>query len=371
MRTYRNQILAGLLFITVVLIAVVAVTGADELAENLEDFPLWVFIPVCLLKCLNWALRYIEWRYFLGVIGVRTQRGLRHRPAPNPDALMIRERDSVILWLAGLTLSISPGKLAEVLKAVVVKHLSGLDFSRGAPIIFMERVVDGLAVIPLTAVAMLAVAESLDTGEVSLSYVRAVLIGVLVVLFLGMVVVQIKPLAFWFLDLVKNWPGFRRIHTVLHNLYDSSYDLIKLRHLIPTVLIGVAAYTSDSIGFFLLLRGLGVEGGWTLFGQATFILGFSVIIASLSALPGGAGGRELTIGPLLVSVVGLSRADSGTATFLIGLFQLWVGVLLGLVVIALFRETLFPVAVVDEVAAVEDRHVVNDMATQHKDRQRP
>ncbi len=35
------------------------------------------------------------------------------------------------------------------------------------------------------------------------------------------------------------------------------------------------------------------------------------------------------------------------------MFQLWVGVLLALVVIALFRETLFPPALEDEIAAYE------------------
>jgi uncharacterized membrane protein YbhN (UPF0104 family) len=200
---------------------------------------------------------------------------------------------------------------------------------------------------------MLAVSGSLDTGDISLSYVRAVLVGVTMVLMIGMVLIQIKPLAFWFLDLIRNWPGLRRIHGALYNLYASSYDLIKLRHLIPTTLLGLSAYTTDCIGFFLLLHGLGFDGGWTLFGEAAFILGFSVIIASISTLPGGAGGRELTIGPMLTGVVGLSKGDAGTATFLIALFQLWVGVLLGLIMIAVFRNTLFPPALKDEIAAYE------------------
>jgi uncharacterized protein (TIRG00374 family) len=279
---------------------------------------------------------------------------LPERPAPLPDQPpTIRERDSVVLWLAGLTLSISPGKLAEVLKALVLKHLTGVDFSRGAPVIFLERLVDGLAIVPLTAVTMHAVGGSLDTGDLSLSYVRAVLVGVAVVLVVGMTLIQIRPLAFWGLDVVKDWPGLRRVHGALRNLYESSYDLIKFRHLIPTIMLGSSAYITDCIGFFLLLRGLGIDGGWTLFGQAAFILGFSVIIASLSALPGGAGGRELTIGPLLTGVVGLSKTDAGTATFLIALFQLWVGVLLGLIVIAVFRSTLFPPALEDEITAYE------------------
>lgn len=353
MRRYRNQVLAGLLFITVVLIAVVAVTGADALADKLDEFPLWLFVPVFLLKCGNWFFRYVEWRYFLGVIGVRTVRGLPERPAPDPDEPRIRERDSVVLWMAGLALSISPGKLAEVLKALVLKNLAGVDFTRGAPVIFMERLVDGLAVVPLTTVAMLAAGDALDTGDVSLSYVRAVLVGVTVALIVGMILVQIRPLAEWFLAMVEGWPVIGRFHGALSTLYDSAYDLIKLRHLVPTVGFGLAAYITDCIGFYLLLRGLDVGGGWAMFWQASFILGFSVIIASLSALPGGAGGRELTIGPMLISILGLSKAASGTATFLIGLFMLWIGVLLGLVVIALFRHTLFPPALADEIAAYE------------------
>ncbi len=354
MRRYRRQVLAGLLFITVVLIAVVAITGADALAENLSDFPLWLLLPVLLLKCANWTLRYIEWRYFLGVIGVRTLRGLVAPPLPNPAAPAVRERDSAVLWLAGLALSISPGKLAEVLKALVLKNLSGVEFSRAAPVVFLERLVDGLAVIPLTTVAMLAAGSAVNVEGVPLGTVRAVLAGVSVALGAGMVLIQSRTLADWTLNLVARWPGVRRIHGALRNLYESSYDLIKLRHLVPMTLIGLAAYTTDSIGFTLLLIGLGLEPSWTLFAQATFILGFSVIVASISTLPGGAGGRELTIGPLLTAILALSKTDAGTATFLIALFQLWVGVLLGLVVIALFRRTLFPPALEDEIAAYEE-----------------
>ncbi len=145
----------------------------------------------------------------------------------------------------------------------------------------------------------------------------------------------------------------RRVHGALRNLYESSYDLIKLRHLLPMTGVGLIVYSADSLGFFLLLTGLGIEPSWTLLAQATFILGFSVIVASISTLPGGAGGRELTIGPMLTGIVALSKADAGTATFLIGIFQLWVGVLLGLVMIALFRQTLFPPALEDEIAAYE------------------
>lgn len=347
MRNYRNQVLAGLLFISLALVAVVALTGADDLAGKLKDFPLWLLVPVFLLKWFNWALRYSEWRYFLGVIGVRT---VWHAPTgPN----VINERDSALLWLAGMSLSISPGKLAEVLKALVLKNLTGTEISRSVPVVFMERLVDGLAVIFLAVISMIAVAGSLDTGDLSATYVRAVLFGTTAALIGGILLVQYRPLALWVLDRMQGWPGIRRIHTSLRTLYESSYDLLKLRVLAPTILLGMGGYFSDCIGFYVLLRGLGLESSWMLFGQAVFILSFSVIIAALSAMPGGAGGRELTIGAMLTGMVGLTKTTAGTATFLISIFQIWVGVLVGLLVVALFRRILFPPSLAREIAAYE------------------
>ena len=356
MQKYRHQILLGLLFISAVLIAVVVITGAGALTDRLRHFPLALLVPVLALKVVNWGLRYLEWRYFLGVIGVRTVRGLREPPPPNPAAPAIRERDSLVLWLSGLAMSISPGKLAEVLKALILKHLSGVDFARAAPVVFMERLVDGLAIVPMTTVAMIALGDALEAGDVSLRYVRAVLIGVTVGLGAGMVLVQFRRLAERVLDVVGTWPLLRRVAEPLRTLYESVYDLIKLRHLLPTVLLGIGAYSTDALGFYLILRGLGVAGTWQLLAQATFILGFSVLVASLSTLPGGAGGRDVTVGALLVGVVGLGKTDAGTGTFLIGLFQLWVGVALALVLIALFRHTLFPASLENDIRAYETQH---------------
>ncbi|MBN1680667.1 MAG: flippase-like domain-containing protein [Anaerolineae bacterium] len=354
MDKYRNQVVAGLLFITVVLIAVVVLTGVDELADRLDNFPLWLFVPILALKALNWSLRYLEWRYFLGVINVRTVWNGNTTAAPSPDEpATIRERDSMILWLSGLAFSISPGKLAEVLKSLILKNMTGTEFSRSAPVIFMERLVDGLAVIILATVSLFFMAGTLDSGDVSIPYVRAVLVGCTLALLAAITLFQIKPLAHWVLDRTQAVPGIRRVHGGLVNLYEASYDLLKFRHLGWTTLLGIGAYFTDCIGFYLIMRGLAVGGSWTLFTQATFILGFSVIVAALSAMPGGAGGRELTIGAMLTGVVGLSKGDAGTATFLISIFQVWVGVLLGLGMIAAFRNTIFPPSLEAEIAAYQ------------------
>lgn len=353
MRRYQRQVLAGLLFISVVLIAVIVFTGAGTLAAKLRDFPVVLLAPVFLLKIVNWSLRYAEWRYFLGVVGVRTVRGQPSRPAAPDAAPTIRERDSALLWLAGMTLSISPGKLAEVLKSLVVKNMTGVPFSRTVPVVFMERLVDGIAVILLAAVSLILAAPSFAPDAVSPATVRGVLIGTTLALLAGIAVLQIRPLAFWLLDHLRGWPLVGHFHASLRTFYAATYDLLRPRHLILTVGLGLGAYFTDAIGFTLLLHGLDLPLTGMLLAQATFILGFSVIVAALSAMPGGAGGRELTVGALLSGIVGLSKADTGTATFVISIFQVWIGVLVGLGVIVLARHILFPPALEAEIGAYE------------------
>ncbi len=359
MRKYRRQVVAGLVFIALALIGVVVITGADQLVETLKTFPAWLFLPVLLLKFLNWTLRYFEWRYYLGVIGVKTKRGPVESSPENP---VVRERDSAVLWLAGMSLSISPGKVAEVLKPVVLKNMTGVEISRTLPVILMERLVDGMAVILLAAGGMFFAADNLKTGDLSAGQVRTVLAITTAAMLLLILIVQYRPLSLWLLEQSKGWPLIRRLYEPLHKLYDSTYELLRLRNLIIPLLLGGGAYFLDSIGFYILLRGLGADGSWTLLAQTTFILGFSVIIAALSAMPGGAGGRELTIGALLSGVAGLSKADEGTATFLITLFQLWVGVLVGLMMIAIFRRILFPPSLEAEIAALEQQPPVRSNA---------
>jgi uncharacterized protein (TIRG00374 family) len=64
---------------------------------------------------------------------------------------------------------------------------------------------------------------------------------------------------------------------------------------------------------------------------AVFILAFSTIIGSVTALPGGIGAAEASIGGMLVFLAGLDPAQAAAATLLIRLATLWFGVALGLV----------------------------------------
>jgi uncharacterized membrane protein YbhN (UPF0104 family) len=355
MRKYRNQIIGSMVFMVAVVVVVIMLSNARELAQKLGEFPLWVFLPIIGLKWVNWTLRYFEWQYFLRVIGVKTVLHGRIAPARSPDQpATVRAQDSFILWMASLPLALSPGKAAEIIKAIVFKNMTGVPVSRTAPIIIAERLVDGLAVVFLVMVsALIGGSELFASEEISASYVQGLIVFAIVFMVAIIAVIQVRPLALAMIGLTGRLPFIGRFNQTLLTVYESSYDLARLRHIARTVFYGMGAYFCDCIGFYFMLLGLGETASTELFTQAVFILGFSVVVSALSALPGGAGGREFTIGAMLTGIVGMSSGATGAAVLMIGIFQVWFGVMIGIILALIFRKRLFLPNLEAEIEAYE------------------
>ena len=350
MRRYINQIMVGFAFMVAVMIGVVLFSNARELADKLGDFPLWIFIPVIVLKVANWVLRYLEWHYFLHIIDVDPVFRGETKHATDTEPATIRVSDSFILWMSSLPFSLSPGKMAEVLKALVLKSMTGTPVVRSTPIIFAERLIDGIAVvIIISASALLAPHAVFSTEDLSVASIRFVMLGTTVFMVTLIAVAQYKRASYFLLDIISRLPILRRFEQELRTLYDSSYELTKIKHLMRTTAFGLGAYLSDCVGFYLILLGLGEPTSWTLFVQATFILGFSVIISAISAMPGGAGGREITIGVMLTGIVGMAEVAAAAAVLIIGIFQVWFGAFLGIMIGLIFRQRLFPPTLLEDV----------------------
>ena len=206
--------------------------------------------------------------------------------------------------------------------------------------------------------------DILSTEAISASYVQWTLTATIIVLLVLVAIVQFRTLAHRVLSLIGKAPLIGRFEAALHAFYTSSYEILKLRHLIPTVMLGMIGYLCDGLAFYLVLTGLGEPHSLALAAQAIFMLGFSVIIAAISAMPGGAGGRELTIGAMLTAFIGMPRAAIGVAVLLAGINQIWFGTVLGLIVIAIFRKRLFTAGLQEDIEAYEE-------ATSHHDTSPP
>ncbi len=327
MQKYRNRILAGFGIGFVIYVGLLLFVNVEDLLKHLEVYPWALLLPVILLKFVSWFFRFLQWDYFLGVVDAR------HK---------ISRFDSVVLFIAGFTMAVSPGKVAEVLKAVILKNKTGTPIASGAAVVIAERVVDGVAVILLAFGALLLAAEGMSLGNyLGLIYLSTGL------LLLGLVAVRIRPLAYLVLDkLVARLPLVRRVHQSLRTFYESSYEIFKIRNMLPTTFFGIVAALGDALGFVIILSGFGVEATWLLFLQAVVIICLSSAIGALSGVPNGAGITEISVSAMLLVIVApqnpaVTPAVAATAALIEGFFHKWFRVLVGLAVAVIFRKRLF------------------------------
>lgn len=349
MQKYRNRLLLGFAIVFVIYVGLLIFGNARELLAELRVYPWILLVPVILLKFCAWFLRFWRWHYFLWVIDASRKISLF---------------DSAILFVAGFSMAVSPGKIAEVLKAVILKAKTGVPVARSAPVVIAERVVDGVAVLIMSLSAFFLAGDAINIG----SY-RFLIILSAVLLIVGLVGIQIRPVAFWGLNLIARIPLVRRLHKPLLDFYESSREILQLQHVIPTSFLGMVAHLTDAIGFSIILSGFGVELSWTLLLQSIFITGLTAMIGALSGVPNGAGVTEVSSSSMVLVIVApfhpqITSTIALTIALIDGFFHKWFRVLVGTLVAIIFRHRLFPVSVEDTLAQAEHEPAHNTIHTE-------
>jgi uncharacterized protein (TIRG00374 family) len=305
MRDLRRRLLAGLTLGFVVILALTLLGDVREVRAHLSEFN-WALTPLILLGTMfNYSLRFMKWHFFLGQIGVQK----------------FAIRRSMQLFVAGFPLAVTPGKVGEALKGVWLNRECGTPVARGVTVVLAERVSDGLAVLFLSSLGVIAYPRYWPAFAT-----------VFILLLIGIVISQIRPAALWILNLLDQIPLINRLQHHLLEFYEGAYSLFRPRSTLISVGLGTIAWFGEGISMYLVLLGLGIPPSGEAFGLAVFVLSFSTIIGAVSALPGGLGAAELSIAGMLALTLGLETSTAAAATLLIRLGTLWYGVTLGLLV---------------------------------------
>ncbi len=299
-----RKIIPGLLLGFLAILAVSLVGDLRQVGDLMVHFNWWIFPAALAFTLFNYSLRFVKWHFYIGQVGGRH----------------LDWRQSLRLFVAGFPLAVSPGKVGEVLKAVWLKHYTGIPVARGVSVVVAERISDGLAVLLLSTLGVIAYPQYWPAFLV-------VLVGLMGVI----VISQVRPLALRLLELGERIGVIKRVVHTLGEFYEGSFMLFKPRATLLAVGLGMVSWFGEGIGFYLLLLGLGFEPSTHLFGLAVFTLAFSTVIGAVSALPGGLGAAEASIAGMLVLLGGMEPAKAAAATLLIRLATFWFGVALGLI----------------------------------------
>ena len=288
-------------------------TDLREVGASFASFQGRLILPVLLWTLFNYALRWLKWDYYLRKLGF--------------DAGVSRY-DSVLLFTSGMVMAVTPGKIGEVFKSYLLRRINGTPVSASAPIVFAERLTDGLAM-------LLLMAAGLNLYPPARPLFWVLLIGGIV----AFAAFQYRPLAERVLARVERARFGRRIAPPLRAFHTSSSALMSWQLLLVSTVISLVSWFGECLAFWYVLAGFGIPADARLLLVATFIFAASTLFGLVSFLPGGLGVSEASSTGLLVLLV--PRIGDGVAvaaTILIRFCTLWFGVSLGLLALLLFER---------------------------------
>jgi glycosyltransferase 2 family protein len=307
-KTTRKVIVVMLVAVAVYFVFAV-VSGLRELGGRLAGYAWWTFFAALALAFSNYVLRFLKWEYYLKILDIRG----------------VKKGDSFLTFLSGFVLSVTPGKVGEVFKSLVLWQTYQVPGARTAPIVVAERLTDLIGVIVLIALGSTKFKGGLMWAGAGAAVVSTILI-----------IVASRRLSMWFVDLIAWMPGpGKRLAPKLREAYDSLYALTRPTTLILPTILSVAAWFLECLALWIILYG---------FGKATSVLGASFFYATstlagaLIPVPGGLGVTETVMRTLMRELGDVDRAGATGAMLLVRFATLWFAVIVGFVALSILRK---------------------------------
>lgn len=267
----------------------------------------WAYVPIVIgLASLNYIIRFGKWHFFLRHLRFQVPLGI-----------------NLILFLAGLFMSVTPGKMGEVLKSYLLKRTDGTPMSKSAPVVFAERLTD------LVALLVLAV-----LGGYALSGAGTYLVAGTIVVIAVIAAVSIEPLHRYLCSVMGRIGRLEKFASKAEQSLCSARALVGPKPLVLASAISIPAWFCECVGFWVILRAFDIPK--LDLAQATGIYALAAVVGALSMLPGGLGATELTLTGLL-SAAGVAKGQAVAATLVVRLATLWYAVVIGAIFLALFR----------------------------------
>ncbi len=304
-----RRVVAVIIAVVAVIAALTLVGDIREVRDRLGGFAWITFAAALGLELANYAIRFVRWHGYL-----RTRQ------------LAVPVADSALVFVAGFSMAVTPGKLGELIKSYLLRQLAGIPIASSASVVIAERVSDLIA---LMCLAVIGVAIYGVAIEVVVASAAVIAIGLAVILW--------RALGVWLIELLTTPRRLAGVRPKLLEVYDGLAALSRPRVLAWSTMLSVAAWTCEGLGFASIVGGFPGASGDV--GMALLIYAATTIAGALSFLPGGLGVTEGAMTLLLVNnAIGVDRGTATAATILTRLATLWFAVLIGAVALVIARR---------------------------------
>ena len=313
-RRFQKWVVIAIAFGVILYVGATIWAGWEQVGDSLAHFKWSAFAIAIALTLSNYFLRFLKWHYLVLKLGVK-----------------------IPFWtngwnfLAGLSMTISPGKAGELLKPYVLRRLTGVPMARTIPALIAERLTDGIAMLILATIGLAMVSGSAEDAD---HWTKLLIVGVII--FSGLIVLASERLSVWIIEKMSFLPGVGKISPKLKEMYAAMRTCLAPTPFLFTIMLSIVAWGAECIAYMEILSGLGVDAS---FGACLFLYAFATVIgipmpAGLGATDGALVSFPSQFIPALKTMASAS-AIVVTATLLTRVATMWFGVALG--ALALFK----------------------------------
>ena len=306
LQTIRNRVFLSIAIAALIYLVCMIYVDYEKVLSSFKNFN-WYLLPLLLLLSFgNYVSRFFKWEYYLKIIDVK-----------------LHKLDSLSIFMSGLIMSVTPGKMGELLKSYLVKQVNGTSISKTAPIVFAERATDFLS---LTIMAL--------TGAYFYDYGKNIIIIIGLIILTGLIIISNKKLFYKIISIISNFSFISKHILKIRTAYDSSSKLLSITPLLLMTLLSIVSWGFECFGYYLILTNFDLEIDllWAFFSYS-----FATIVGALSMLPGGLGVTEGSLTLMLVQK-GLSEHSAFAATFIVRAVTLWFAVLVGAISVLFYQK---------------------------------
>jgi len=309
-----RKLIVFVIFSVVVFAAVGLYGQLDDVMNALASIDWWIVLPTMMaLSFFNYIIRYVKWQYYLNRIDVH-----------------LSHTDSFSVFLAGFTLTTTPGKIGEAIKGFFIRDIDGTPVAKTVPVVVSERVTDLLALVIL---AMIGFGIGINTGD---QFLTVLLLGGVVLV--GAIVLSQKTFYQKILTRFTSFGPLKRFHDSVDDIEHTMTRTLGPKPLVVSTTVSIPGWFMECLELWLLLSLLTGAGfpslapdSLILLLQSTFVHSTASIIGAISFLPGGVGTYEITSVALITLLLGLPAALASAATILIRVVTLWFSVIVGFI----------------------------------------
>jgi len=302
----KHKILITLAVAGVLYLGFTIYADLPKVIDSFGSFNWFLFPLLLLLSLSNYFSRFLKWDYYLSLLKIK-----------------VKKIDSLSIFMSGLIMSVTPGKMGELLKSFLVKEINGTSISKSAPIIMVERITDFISLL-LIALA----------GAYLYNYGRTIVIGVAIFFVLVLIVISNKSVALPVLKMLEKIKYLSKYMHNIHDAYESSYRMLKPMPLLFMTVLSLLSWAFECLGYYLILRNFGIDYSILL---AAFSYAFATIIGALSMLPGGLGVTEGSLTFMLIEK-GIAKDLAVASTFIVRVVTLWFAVFVGIISVSIYQR---------------------------------